>query len=80
MRIKVTRIWQQGYSRRIALGEYEIDDPRLLSKGQYLVDNGFAEIIEQEKPKVEPKVELEQDTRPKRKKRNARKVTNADDN
>lgn len=56
-KIVVTRIWQQGYSKHIRLGEYEIDDIRLLGKGQYLVDNGFATIIEDDKPieKVEEK-------------------------
>lgn len=58
MRILLSDLYQGRVNKEIIhieAGVYEIDDPALFGRGQYLVDNGHAVVI-QEKPKpIEPK-------------------------
>lgn len=48
MRIRVNRDFGGRITdeRRIPPGEYALDDPALFGVGQYLLDNGFAEMLE----------------------------------
>lgn len=69
MKINVPLDWGMGRSKRVRPGDYDIDDPALLGYGQYLVDNGHATVIEEDKPK---KPEVKAAKRPERK--TARKV------
>lgn len=53
MIIQVTRFYQDIHRRTIHEGTYHINDKKLKGMGVWLVDNGFAEVLEMPEEPVE---------------------------